>query len=60
MQPCEPCTPDEDAEFAAISAWCKAHGRIYKVVSIDTARRKPKDVKVFIVNKRTNAIVAWA
>ena len=54
----EKCTPDEDAEFGSICQWLL--DRRLKLVCRDTARRKPKEVRLLLVDKWTNRGIASA
>lgn len=47
----EKCSREEDLEFARLVIWLRVNGLIGK--SFYTARRKPKEVKVAIFDKRT-------
>lgn len=54
----DPCTPEELAEWAAMSAWLKARGLTLHCTY--TARRKPKEIKMLLRDKRTGRGVASA
>lgn len=54
----EKCTVEEEREFREICDWLRAHR--LKMSCRDTARRKPKEVKILLVDKYTNRGIASA
>lgn len=56
--PLELCTNQELLEFASICAYLKLHRRRLKCTY--TARRKPKEVKLLLIDKLSRRAVASA